>query len=497
MTDKKLIIIGGGVAGLSTGYYARINGYDVDIYEMHDKPGGMCTSWKRKNYIFDYCMHNVAGTSPKSGLYQIWKELGALDNCDVIDHDEFVCVESPDSVPVHWYTDLARLEKHLKEIAPDDSAAIDDLIGSAKKFSNADVMSIGLGGMMRMLRVLPHLSLIKRLTQTPIAQFARNLKSPALRRAMMHIMYDMSGDDVPMAAIVMFMAGMSAGDLGWPAGGSLAFSRRIEKSYMDAGGRIRYKAKVEKILVEDNCATGVLLSDGTELRADRIISAADGYDTIYRMLEGRYLTGPIEKYYGRVSDTGPFGLVIFLGVNGEYPDVPHALTLIFDGQIDLGGIKQDSLHVVTFGPETGLVPEGKFIVKIEAQAVYPYWKERRNADIAAYRDEKKRIADMVIKRIAPRFPGLEDRIEVIDVSTPPTAERYTGNRYGWQPGPPVEDAAEIQRKGLSKTLPGLDGFFHVGQWASATIGISGAATSGRSLIKDLCKKDGKRFTVEA
>ena len=44
------------------------------------------------------------------------------------------------------------------------------------------------------------------------------------------------------------------------------------------GGRLHYKAQVEKILVEDDCAVGVRLYDDTEVRADYVISAADGYE---------------------------------------------------------------------------------------------------------------------------------------------------------------------------------------------------------------------------
>jgi phytoene dehydrogenase-like protein len=40
---KKIIVIGAGIAGLSAGCYARMNGYDAEIYEMHDKAGGLCT----------------------------------------------------------------------------------------------------------------------------------------------------------------------------------------------------------------------------------------------------------------------------------------------------------------------------------------------------------------------------------------------------------------------------------------------------------------------
>ena len=46
--EKSIIIIGAGFAGLAAGIYARMNGYNTQIFEMHDMPGGLCTSWKRK-----------------------------------------------------------------------------------------------------------------------------------------------------------------------------------------------------------------------------------------------------------------------------------------------------------------------------------------------------------------------------------------------------------------------------------------------------------------
>lgn len=40
MGNRSVIIIGAGIAGLSAGCYARMNGYDTHILEMHDEPGG-------------------------------------------------------------------------------------------------------------------------------------------------------------------------------------------------------------------------------------------------------------------------------------------------------------------------------------------------------------------------------------------------------------------------------------------------------------------------
>ena len=50
MTEKSIIIIGTGIAGLSVGCYGQMNGYRTQIFEMHSKAGGLCTGWKRRGY---------------------------------------------------------------------------------------------------------------------------------------------------------------------------------------------------------------------------------------------------------------------------------------------------------------------------------------------------------------------------------------------------------------------------------------------------------------
>ena len=61
---KSVIIIGAGVAGLAAGCYAQMNGYDSQIFELHDLPGGLCTAWERKGFRFDGCLHYLFGSGP-------------------------------------------------------------------------------------------------------------------------------------------------------------------------------------------------------------------------------------------------------------------------------------------------------------------------------------------------------------------------------------------------------------------------------------------------
>ena len=75
---KKVVIIGGGIAGLTAGILLQRAGFQTEIYEKNPLPGGQCTGWKRDGYMIDNCIHWLTGTKPGSSLHELWKEIGAL-----------------------------------------------------------------------------------------------------------------------------------------------------------------------------------------------------------------------------------------------------------------------------------------------------------------------------------------------------------------------------------------------------------------------------------
>jgi len=81
---------------------------------------------------------------------------------------------------------------------------------------------------------------------------------------------------------------------------------------------------------------------------------------------------------------------------------------------------------------------------------------------------------------------------MVDVATPATTERYTGNwrgsMEGWMTTP------ENLREEMPRTLTGLDGFCMAGQWVSPGGGIPGGVKTGRDAIQLICHEDGVRFT---
>jgi len=80
--------------------------------------GGLCTAWSRKGYIFDGCIHHLAGAGPASRYRPIWEELGAAD-LEMEFPETFVRCEDASGRQFNVYTDLERLAGHMREVAPE------------------------------------------------------------------------------------------------------------------------------------------------------------------------------------------------------------------------------------------------------------------------------------------------------------------------------------------------------------------------------------------
>src|SRR5512136_2556220 len=134
MGEKSIAIIGAGVAGLSAGSYARMNGFRTTIFELHDKPGGLCTAWQRNGYTIDGCIHWLVGSKPGSALYRMWEELGAVQGREFFYADQYQRYEAADGRVFTLYADVGRLEQHILELAPEDRAAIRAFCRAARGF---------------------------------------------------------------------------------------------------------------------------------------------------------------------------------------------------------------------------------------------------------------------------------------------------------------------------------------------------------------------------
>jgi phytoene dehydrogenase-like protein len=325
MGEHSILIIGAGIGGLATGCSAQMNGYRATIVEMHSGAGGLCTSWSRNGYTFDGCIHNLAGTQPGSVFHGLWRELGVVPTLKMHRYEELVCVERADGPPLTVYTDLDRLARHLKEFAPADASVIDELIGATRQFMDFDLLGLALASPFERMKALRKLPLLMKYGHMTLADFAQRFTDPFLRRAFPTIVYDWP--EIPVLMLLTFLSRMSIGDYGWPEGGSIALARAIERRFLGLGGEIRYLSRVQSILVNEDRALGVRLSDGTELHADIIVSNAYGHATIFDMLGGRFTSRAIRSFYSAPEDRIEMGIHVSLGIAEDLSDLPHAIAM--------------------------------------------------------------------------------------------------------------------------------------------------------------------------
>ena len=498
MADRSVIIIGAGIAGLSAGCYGQMNGYRTQIFEMDTKPGGLCTTWKRKGYKIDACIEYWLGSGPGSGFYRMWEELGAVQGRSMVHQDEWARVEGERGKAFILYTDINRLEQHMKELAPADEDVTKEFIQAARistQFKNMppekapELFSL-IDYLKMMFTMMPYSRFMKKWGKISIQDFAKRFKDPFLREA-----FPLTGfpPTLSMCALLTTLPWIQKKQAGFPVGGSLEIARAIERRYLGLGGEIHYKSRVTGIIVKNNQVVGMRLADGTEHRSDVVISAADGRTTIFDMLDGKYVNDEIRGYYDNLPTMPPL-IYIGLGVARSFTE-PHSVFGVnypLHKPVTIAGQELDRLPVHIYNFDPSLAPAGKTIIRVKLDSDYEYWSKLRE-DPGRYKAEKDKVAEEVIALLDQRFPGLADQVEMRDVATPTTFERYTGNWRGSYMG--WANTTETLGMRMSKTLPGLGDFYVAGQWVEPGGGTPVAVMSGRNVVQIICKQDKRPFVT--
>jgi phytoene dehydrogenase-like protein len=190
--EKSVIIVGAGIAGLSAGCYARLNGFKTTIFESHNIPGGLCTAWKRKGYTFDISMHLVTGSV--SGAHKkMWQELGVTDSIKFHVHDHYALIDGGEN-KLLYKTNKQYVEEQMLSISPEDKKRIRKFTGMIFGPDILDAASLKpaeLSSFYDRLKVIPRiLPLVKYFiteSKNTLQGFAAGFSNPFLRDAVRFI----------------------------------------------------------------------------------------------------------------------------------------------------------------------------------------------------------------------------------------------------------------------------------------------------------------------
>jgi phytoene dehydrogenase-like protein len=497
----KVSIIGGGISGLSLGCYLQMNGYESAIYEKHSLPGGLCASWKKGEFTFDGCLHWILGSQELSPFFKLWSELLDMKSIDFVYHKTMVTIELKENRNKYGnnvfqlFTNIEKLEAYMLDLAPEDKKIISSLVRLLRVFQKYDMppmidnipQLIPFYKKMLLISYLPFLVQYFKWRSVTNYSFARKLKNPFLKEAF-ELLFD--GDEVNLMVITMPLAFHDKKCTGYPLGGSARFIKRIADKYESLGGKIHCLSEVNKIIVEDNVAKGVLLNDGTTAYSEITISAADWNYTVFKALDGKYTDKKILRLAAlKELEVYPSIMLISLGVSRDFKEHPHFFRFPVkspyrspDGTI----YEWIEVHIYHYDPT--LAPIGKTIIVMSFYTRNgEFWINLRNNDRNEYNSIKGEFASTMINILDEKIGGVKESIEETDIATPATYNRYTGNwkgsAQGWFPSRHLEASSPVKI-----SLPGLKNFYYTSHWSVPGGGLPVALKSARDLAQKLNHK---------
>ena len=492
---KTIVIIGAGVAGLSAGIYAEQHGFHAILLEKNPSVGGMCTGWYRKGYYLDGCIHWLTGTKEGTLLNEMWRNLGAIDKQeDIMYLPSWGSFEYQGQTVTMW-RDLDRAEREWKELSPVDSKMIHKFFKMVKDFTKVELpldLPLSLMPLSRKLKLgLKVLSVWPSYLRTmgmSCEKFASKFKSPAIRFALTKCQVG----DGNLFSMIYSYATVVIGDGGVPRGGSKPMVERMKERFLSLGGTLKLNANVEKIVIKEDAARGVKLANGQIINGDAVVSCLDMNYTLKKLLRDQYPIRSFEKRFNNPKRyPAPSCIYLCFSIKKD-KDLPTPLS--FDVEpFECGGVLQDHLTIRSYAYDDSFDRKDRTIMTVlldQSNYDYPFWREL-SKDKAKYNKYKSDLANIVMERITNHIPSLRDDIELLDVATPYTFNRYVNTSNG------VFMSFFFTPKGGMFThrgeIKGLKNFYLSGQWMQGPGGLPIAMTQGKFAIQRICKKENLSF----
>ncbi|MDD3194002.1 MAG: NAD(P)/FAD-dependent oxidoreductase [Oscillospiraceae bacterium] len=498
---KKIVIVGGGISGLTAAVYGAKAGFDVTLYEQHTVAGGECTGWNRDGYYIDNCIHWMMGTTPGSDLYRLWETVGAVGEGIEIRRFPAMYTSELEGQKLTLWQDADRTEREMLALAPADAKEIRQLMRFCRLARKVQIPAkipselMGPGDGLRMLLTMGDALKIFRAYQGMNVQDLMDRFSHPLIRCLIS---DFTPADSQASSFVMAYGNFISGDGGIPAGGSRAMADRMRRKAEDLGVRIVTGKAVEKIRIDENAghAASVLLASGEEVPCDYVIPACDMSVTFGRLLPKDRMGDLLREMYADrkaypVYNTFQTALAVDSAENPiETETIWNCPEMVFTPGMG------ERITVKSYAYEPDFAPAGKQILQTlqgGRENVYEYWV-RLYQDPQAYQREKIRLAERTREQLELHFPQLKGRLTVLDAWTPMTYTRYCSAYKGFYQAFSIsKDSAKLPYP--PAWMEGIDNVVLAGQWITPPGGLPGSATAGKFAIQRILKKEGRAFRL--
>lgn len=493
MTRSDVVIVGGGLGGLTAGAALARMGRTVLLLEQHYVPGGCATTFKRKDYLMEVGLHEMDGLDPDDPKKRIFDFLGLGDQVQFLQVPELyrTTVGGRDFVMPHGE---AEARDYLCETFPDEAPAIRSffklITGVRSEIPNIPRGRL-LGKLLLPLFPLMFPNIVKSSRTALGAYLDEHFADEDLKLLLIANLVYYHDDPATMSLLyfAIAQAGYIQGGGHFVKGGSQQLSNRLAEIIRTNGGTVLLGKKVTAIDVENGKVTGVRYRDA--LNASAPTETVESTQVVANAAVPLVcdLLPPAEGAKLRKATAGMETacslLTIYIGFNRNLKELGsrHYSTFVGqDGMRSIGDFAANShadydrrgFVFVDYGQiDSGLVPEGKTFGSICCADYMVDWSTLGPAE---YKARKKQVAEMLFERLDAYLPGARDAIEHYEVGTARTIQSYTLN-----PGGTPYGFAQIPAQAGNKRFNGFSsirGLHFAGAWSMPGGGFTGAIISG-------------------
>lgn len=487
------IIVGAGIAGLTTAAFLAREGKKVLVIEKHDKPGGYVTSFKRKDYTFESSLYHAPNLSEKEFIvqfinywggeikttrnkYRIKHFLGEMEFSIDDEHviDNLVSYFPEEEANIRKFFDIGeRIMNERFRMGPP---------APLYEMSLLDKIVFGIKSLFFMPTNMKYMSL-------PAVE---TIKSLFKNKTLANIIFGLDPVKIFFLSPIYIWWSLNQGQFYSPVGGFQFLSDTIAKTIQENGGEIRLKTEVSRVIIKNGTAIGVECKNGDKYYGKKVISNSPIHHTLNQLTVDEPRLDPLRKrirnYPVHVSV-----MMNFVGVDAEY-DFQGYNWFVFTDENTIDLDEKDitphncPLHMIVLPPKEG---QKDHSVLIPAFIPYDYmenWGAEDGKRGKRYQELKEEAQRIVLDRICNKMgPEFRKAIKYKLASTPLTYERYTYNKkgacMGW-----FQDKKYFSRL-LSPITP-VKELYLVGHYVFPGGGVPNVVVCGYYLASRLLKEEG-------
>lgn len=477
-----VIVVGGGIGGLTAAALLAKAGKTVLLAERHDRPGGYAHGFRRKRYIFDAGVHLTSGCTLQGYpggqvIAKVLQAIGGANGVEFIPVNPFSHAFYP-GIEIPMPQSVEAFAAVLSGLFPQESQGIQDFLQLCQRIAEQaaitdEVMQCGDSG-----QIQQRLPLLTKYRRATLAEVCGRYTSDARLQALFATHWPYLGLP-PSKLSFVYWAAMFIGFLSDGAyyckGGFQSWAEALVQGIRKNAGVVRYNCAVKRILLENGGVHGVLLESGQRLKAATVIANADMRQTVLQLTGAEHFPASfVRKIETMKPSLSIFAVYIATDMDLSQLHLGHESFCYSDFNHDNnfartlnGEISWITITIPTLA-DAQLAPPGRHIVMLTTLLSY---------NAAASWAEAKPFYQARMLELAERYiPGLAEHSLYIDAGSPNTMQRYTlnhlGAAYGWEASPEQTGA---NRVGNRSPVAGL---YFSGHWCSPGGGVYGVSVSG-------------------